>query len=295
MRKHLSMRKRILGKSRKNPIKNHRKKNKQRRRKTRKQRGGMYPSNNIYFPPNGYTEPGKDQDYERISNAVTSSIVNEHFTDLLEIFSTFSGKHVHFTDLSNIGGEIKNKQNPGDSGRQSVEPGPTGYDLVKHVIMPQVLNGSQNMDNVFVNISKTNLTREEQGNVQSKKTFSSEITVQARNIPGMPGGAIQKYKYEIIVYTQSPNIKTVCIKINEIIGGASNPVTEHGADDLLLWVLFKIAIAFTNVLGSTIITTDNMRFIQSGNEFDIMLYRHFDTLIRKKVVLDRRFNLVIPS
>ena len=57
---------------------------KTKRKKTHKQRGGMYPSNNIYFPPNGYTEPGKDQDYERISNAVTSSIVNEHFTDLLE-------------------------------------------------------------------------------------------------------------------------------------------------------------------------------------------------------------------
>lgn len=284
--------------TRKKTIKNHRKKNKQKRKKTHKQRGGMYPSNNIYFPPNGYTEPGKDQHYERISNAVTSSIVNVHFTDLLEIFSTFAGKHVHFTDLSNIGGEIKNKQNPTPkkSDRpKSVEPGPTGYDLVKHVIMPQVLNGSQNMDNVFVNISKTNLTPEEQGNVQGKKTFSSEITIQARNIPGMPGGAIQKYRYEIIVYTQSPNIKTICIKINEIIGGASNPITEHGVDDLLSWVLFKIAIAFTNVLGATIITTDNMRFIQSGNEFDKMLYRHYDSLIRKKVELDRRFNLVIPS
>ena len=57
--------------------------------------------------------------------------------------------------------------------------------------MPQVLNGSQNMNNVFINVSKTNLTPEEQGNVQGKKTFSSEITVQARNIPGMPGGATQ--------------------------------------------------------------------------------------------------------
>ena len=28
-------------------------------KKTHKQRGGMYPSNNIYFPPNGYTEPEK--------------------------------------------------------------------------------------------------------------------------------------------------------------------------------------------------------------------------------------------
>ena len=59
-------------------------------------------------------------------------------------------------------------------------------------------------------------------------------------------------------------------------------------------MLFKIAIAFTNVLGATIITTDNMRFIQSGNEFDKMLYRHFDSLIRKKIELDSKFNLVIP-
>ena len=289
------VRKVVYKKKTKKRSKKTKRKKTRKRKKTHKQRGGMYPSNNIYFPPNGYTEPGKDQDYERISNAVTSSIVNEHFTDLLEIFSTFAGKHVHFTDLSNIGGQINDKQNPGDSGRQSVEPGPTGYDLVKHVIRPEVTSGFTNTDNVFINVSKTNLTPQEQGNVQGKKTFSSEITIQTRNIPGMPGGATQKYRYEIIVYTQTPSVKTVCIKINEIIGGASNPVTEHGADDLLLWVLFKIAIAFTNVLGATIITTDNMRFIQSGNEFDKMLYRHFDSLIRKKIELDSKFNLVIPA
>ena len=176
----------------------------------------------------------------------------------------------------------------------SVEPGPGGYNLVKHVIMPQVFNGTSNINNTFVNISKTNLTPQEQGNILGKKAFSSEVTLQTDNIPGMPGGAIRKYKYEIMVYIQTIQIKTVCITISEDIGGRMQTVTNHGVDDLLLWVLFKIAIMLADTSGATIITDDNMRFIQSGSEIDRQLYRDYNSKIREKIKLDEKQNLIIP-
>tara|TARA_Y100000591_G_C21845289_1_gene708341 strand:- start:2103 stop:3251 length:1149 start_codon:yes stop_codon:yes gene_type:complete len=291
-------------------------------KKTRRHRGGMFPSNaiwvqlkdNIFFPPHGYSETGKSEEYLRLSNSIMWSIVNEHFSNLLDILSNAKNKNVYFTDLSNIGGEIRQQRmtpplplstrtpSPVPIGTRpvtprpgSVEPGPGGYDLVKHVIMPQVLSGSQNMDNMFVNISKTDLTPEQQGNILSKKTFSSEVTLETKSIPGMPGGARQKYGYEIIVYTQTSQIKTVCITINEDIGGRMETVTYHGVDDLLLWVLFKIAIIASNTLGATIITNDNMRFIPSGSEIDKELYKEYNSQIREKIQLDNKQNLIVSA
>jgi hypothetical protein len=139
------------------------------------------------------------------------------------------------------------------------------------------------------------IMRSEQGNILGKKAFSSEVTLQSDNIPGMPGGAIRKYKYEIMVYIQTIQIKTVCITISEDIGGRMETRTHHGVDDLLLWVLFKIAIMLADTSGATIITDDNMRFIQSGSEIDRQLYRDYNSKIREKIKLDEKQNLIIPA
>ena len=291
------------------------KKNKKTKRHgQRKLRGGMLPSYDkaggygIYYPYDGYREGKKSEEYLDITHQVMISIMRTHVDSLIGILANMQNKFLYLTDLSNLGGEVRERSvspdisDDSDSDRSqsrspiSVEPGPTGYNLEEKVIRPQVTTiTAYNKNYEFINISKTDLTLEERQNAKVIMKLDGGFTLKNKDVPGMPGISRTDYRYEIIVYGNTPQIRTICILIKEKVGDNYLSVTNHGVDDVLLWVLFKMSILEKRTMGATIITNDKMRFINSGDGFDKFLFQQMDK-IRRPIELGGRFNsLVIPD
>jgi hypothetical protein len=272
------------------------------KKRIRRQRGGMYKSEtyqvpmDMYFPKNGYFEASKSEDYLKITNVIMSSLVSDHFQVLVDIVSKINNKYLYLTDLSNIGGEIRARSvSPTDSiasdsslsqSTDSVEFGPTGYNLEQKIIRPQVNSvvlGSNNY--TFLNIGKSEFTSKELASTLQRNKIVGEVEVTSDNIPGMPGiTETTEYLYEIIIYKNTPDIKTISVLVKQKIGNDFMTIINHGIDDALLWVLFKLAVTYSRTKGATILSNDKMRFILSGNKFDRFLYKHIDS-IRKPIVL----------
>lgn len=223
------------------------------------------------YPEHGYVETGKNEEYIAISNAITRDIDQRHFDELVDILFLVKRNYLYLTDLSNIGGEIRHQSrktpSPDGSRPSSVEHGPTGFNLNEQVIRPQLMN-TITQANAFINITKTDI--QTKPNQSITVNFSDSVSVELPPSPGRPGRSTSFLHYEVKVYQIFPKVFVLYIGIKNENG---HTITDHGADDLLMWMLYKIAMNFFYIKGATIITNDHLKFITSGNSLDKTYYK----------------------